>query len=180
MKYYKNINLKHFEIIVKKASAFVKNRPEIYNRIPGHTGYELDNSKLLGECPELIESLAEHGLICCASAVYVMYKNKDSSIHIDGGPYFNDQARILLPLFNCKNTYTNFYSNVKIETSVDAIKSTNHMVINDDYELIDRFELTEPTVIRVREPHGVVMDEDNSPRISLILICNPDPIFLLN
>ena len=49
----------------------------------------------------------------------------------------------------------------------------------DDYELIDRFELTEPTVIRVREPHGVVMDEDNPPRIKpSLIICSPIMAFI--
>jgi hypothetical protein len=46
-------------------------------------------------------------------------------------------------------------------------------------KMVDRVEITQATVIRVNEPHDVVMNSNTEHRITLTLGFDRDPVFLL-
>ena len=90
-------------------------------------------------------------------------------------------ARINLPLLNCENTYTRFYKNVITGVSKNPQSGiVSYPVINTDYELADKVELTQATILKVSEAHDVQLNDTPVPRIALTLGFSPNPVFLLN
>ena len=150
----------------------------VYNRLLNASWYNLNLEILKEVCPELELAFKKYELIPNMSAVYVMYNTTHTSIHIDG---FSPQARINLPLLNCKNTYTNFYESkaepIKWINPASGIASYN---VAGDYKLVDRVEIKQATIIRTNVFHSVALPIGNPvPRITLTLGFNKDPIFLL-
>lgn len=175
MRYYRELDLPNFDVIVEKCLAFVKNIDEVYQR-QRHTWNHLDHLSLMKACPELVCDVGQFGLECTYAAAYVV---------IGAGPYYPrphidaptfSLARINFPLLNCQNTFTEFFSNVQaIKTGADY-----SIAVNDDYVLEDRIELVKATVLRVQEGHRVTKPAGNPvPRITLTLDFQTDPVFLL-
>lgn len=179
MIYYKPIELEYYPIIVDKCLAYIKTIDKIYNKLlPQASWYNLDLASLIEECPEIIVAFKKYELRPIMAAVYIMYDPTHTSIHVD---VFPSQARINLPLLNCKNTYTNFYESksepVKWINPDSGVVSYNAV---GDYKLADRVELTQATIIRTKVLHSVDLPIDNPvPRITLSLGFNKDPVYLL-
>ena len=164
----------NFDLIVEKSLAFVKSLDGVYNHSKG-TWNNLDHIRLLAECPELVQAFGEYGMTCTYAAAVVVNAPYRPPCHVDN-PAFS-LARINFPLLNCKNTITEFYTNAKTSPN-----SSRHLeVINmRDCVLVDKFELTTATVIRVQEAHRIVVPFNNpSPRISLTLDFDKDPVYML-
>ena len=153
---------------------------KVYNRLlPRASWYDLNLLSLIKECPEIIVAFNKYELKPIMAAVYIMYNYTHTSIHIDD---FLPNARINLPLLNCKNTYTNFY-----ESKVEPVKwiNPNSGVVSytaeGDYTLVDRVEIEQATIIRTNVFHSVDLPIGNPvPRITLTLAFDKDPVFLLN
>ena len=180
MIYYKPIELDYYDTIVRKCLTYVKTIDTAYNRmLPRASWYNLALTTLLSECPELILAFKKYDLKPVMAAVYIMYHPAHTSIHADN---FFSQARINLPLLNCKNTYTNFY-----ESKSEPIKWINpdsgliSYNVQGDYTLVDRVEIIQATIIRTKVLHSVDLPIDNPvPRITLTLGFDKDPVFLLD
>jgi hypothetical protein len=176
---YKKIDISHYEEIVQNSLEYIKQSPMIfYRQRPCASFYELKLSDFLKAVPQVEVSFKELGMTCIRAAVYVMYKAEHTSIHKDA---IQPLARINLPLLNCRNTYTEFYKNV--ETVLWKNPNTgivSHVVSNDNYELSDRVELTQATILRVSEAHKVYLDSTEVPRIALTLGFFPNPVHLLD
>ena len=177
-KYFAKLNVSNEDILISKSLEFVKSKPDVFYRKKTNASfYEFDVREYLAAVPEMQASMQELGFRCLRAAVYVMYSNVHSSAHRD---CLNDQARINFPLLNCKNSYTEFYENVKTFSWINPQTGLqSHRVVNDDFVLADRVEMTGATVIRVSEAHNVIMDESTVPRITLTIGVYPNPIFLL-
>lgn len=178
MIYYKPIELEYYPIIIQKCLTYVKTMDNVYNRLLNASWYNLNLEILKEVCPEIELAFNKYELTPTMAAVYVMYNTRHTSIHIDG---FSPQARINLPLLNCKNTYTNFY-----ESNAEPIKWINpdsgiaSYNVTGDYKLVDRVEIKQATIIRTNVFHSVGLPIGNPvPRITLTLGFNKDPIFLL-
>jgi hypothetical protein len=152
----------------------------VYNRsLPKASWYNLNLASLIKECPEIILAFKKYDLKPIMAAAYIMYDPAHTSIHVDSWVF---QARINLPLLNCKNTYTNFYESkselVKWINPDSGLVSYN---IQGDCTLVDRVEIEQATIIRTKVLHSVDLPIGNPvPRITLTLGFNKDPVFLLD
>lgn len=105
------------------------------------------------------------------------------AIHTDTESGIENQslARVNIPVLNCENTETRFYSSVKWEPIVkklgNGIKYTYHSPDNCKFE--SSVSLTEPTILRVKELHNVIVHNPVYPRITLTCALDPDPVYLL-
>jgi hypothetical protein len=113
-------------------------------------------------------------------AAIVMMAEKDIRVHTDN---WNQEARINIPLLNCENTFTKYYSNIKTQNlynpSTGLISNT---VINlDEIVYEGGLELRKATVLRSNEGHHITVPSTNPvPRISLTIGFVQDPVYLLN
>ena len=178
MIYYKPLELDYYPIIVRKCLTYIKTMDNVYNRLLNASWYNLNLEILKKVCPEIELAFKKYDLKLNLAAVYIMYNYTHTSIHIDG---FSPQARINLPLLNCKNTYTNFYKN-----EAEPIKWCNpesgkvsYTAVGDSI-LVDRVEIIQATIIRTNVFHSVDLPIDNPvPRITLTLGFDKDPVFFL-
>lgn len=124
---------------------------------------KLNLEEVLAEVPELQELFKPLGLDIDTVAIFVTYYEL-GAIHIDDD--FRT-CRINFPVMNCNNTFTKYFK-VKgvphLESQVNGYKL--HMFKASDCEFIDQFSLTKAVVMRVLEPHQVVSNHKNFPRVS--------------
>jgi len=182
MIFYKKIDLDYFDEIVRDSLEFIKNDENIFYRKTGYTYHVLDIEKFLNAVPKLNLAFAKFDLVCNFAVAFVMYKNSHSPIHIDK---FIHNARINIPLLNCKNSVTKFFDkNVCKFFERPDNQRTGNVLIGSYYnekihKAVDEVVIDKTTIILVNEPHTVIMDEFQSPRITLTLGFNKDPVFLL-
>lgn len=179
MHYFKKIEIDSYQEILNGALRYLKiEEPNVYNRIEDTTYYPLNLEKLIVYCPQLLTAFDRYSLKCNVAVAYVMYSNAHSIIHVD--KFYHD-ARINLPLLNCQGTKTIFFSGGEYELVHNPLTLTNAKKIKSFKGLSyhTHVEIDGPTVLRVNEPHTVVMHNKNAPRITLSLGFDKDPIFLL-
>ncbi len=177
MQYYKKIEIEHLSEIISKCLSYVKKQTEIYLQYPLGAYRNLDFQELIKHCPELLTAFNKYNIQPVYAAAFVTYSNSSVHIHIDAG---SDLARINIPLQNCKNTFTEFYTGGKLEpyyNPITGISATK--LVGPGLTLVDKVEIDQATVIRVKEPHSVHMDEQHRPRVTLTIGFDRDPVFLL-
>lgn len=181
MIYYKTIDLENYDVIIEKCKDYIKSIPKIYNReLPNASAYKLSVLSLLKVCPELQSAMTQYGLRIVTAGAYVMYKPEHTSLHID---IYRTRSRINIPIFNCGGTYLNFYSNAKtkIVTNPESGFKNLHVINPEECVIEDSLELVKATVVRITEPHKVILPATNIvPRITLSLGFDKDPSYLLD
>ena len=173
--YYQKIEIDHLDTIKVKCLEYVKTQTDIYYQKTLGAYRTLNFAELTAYCPELLTAFNQYNIVCTYAAAFVVYRNKGILVHIDAG---NDQARINIPLENCKNTFTEFYENGYSVPYSNPITGTTATKILDA-QLVDKVEIDQATVIRIKAPHSVKMDEAHAPRVTLTLGFDRDPVFLL-
>ena len=174
-RYYQKIEIDHLDTIRTKCLEYVKSHRDIYYQEPIGSYRNLNFNELTECCPELLTAFDRYNIKCTYAAAFVLYKNNGVFVHIDAG---NDQARINVPLENCKNTFTNFYQGgtpleyVNPETGTTATRLVGAT-------LVDKVEIDQATVIRIKAPHSITMDEEHAPRVTLTMGFDRDPVFML-
>jgi hypothetical protein len=175
--YYKKIEIDHLDTIKIKCLEYIKTQADIYYN-PQGSYLNLNFPELVAYCPELLTAFNQYDIVCTYAAAFVTYRNADILVHIDDG---NDQARINIPLENCKNTFTGFYKGGMPLSYVNKTTGTiATRFIGPGITLIDQVEIDQATVIRVKAPHSVKMDEDHFPRVTITIGFDRDPVFLLD
>jgi hypothetical protein len=174
--YYRKIEIDHLEEIMTKCLTYVKTQEDIYYN-PKGSYLNLNFKELIEYCPEVLTAFNRYNIVCTYAAAFMVYRNADMIVHVDAG---NDQARINIPLENCSNTFTEFYKGGTPISFVNKITGTTATrFVGPEMTLVDKVEITQATVIRVKAPHLVRMDESRSPRVTLTLGFDRDPVFLL-
>lgn len=178
MKYWKRIKMNDLEIIQQKTLEYMKANK---HRFAAATPFQpIDFKSYVQAVPEFMNSFSDYGLTPTTVATYIMFSNPDGAAHRDS---ITDRARINIPILNCENSWTNFYKlvdpSVKAKISVNARGQPYQSYDPKDIELVDRVQITEPTIIRPLEIHSIEMDETKVPRITLTICTNPVPEFLL-
>ena len=178
MKYYKEIDIDDFEIIVAKTLIYIKKYTSLTKVPVRYNWHQLTFDDFVLHIPELKTAFLKFGLTPNFVALYIVYNNKTTAIHKDA---YSNLARINLPILNSEGTYTNFYKNVVFQKYVHPVTGIpSYNVINDDYELVDRVEIKKATLFRVLEAHKVDVPDGNPlPRITLTIGFDKDPVFLL-
>lgn len=177
--YFKKIQIHSYQEIIDGALNYLKTEvPDVYNRTHNTTYYPLDFKKLLEYCPKLESAFDEYSIKCNMAVAYIMYNNTHSTIHIDK---FHHDARINIPLLNCIGTKTIFFSGGEYEIVQNPLTKTNAKRLKslNGIKVVTQVEIDDTTVIRVNEPHTVIMKAEQSPRITLSLGFDKDPVFLL-
>jgi hypothetical protein len=176
-RYYQKIEIDHLDIIKIKCLEYIKTQTDIYYQKPLGAYRNLNFTELTACCPELLTAFNRYNIVCTYAAAFVTYRNLDILVHIDNG---NNQARINIPLENCKNTFTRFYKGGTPLSYVNEITGTiATRFIGPGITLVDQVEIDQATVVRIKAPHSVMMDEDHAPRVTLTLGFDRDPGFLL-
>lgn len=179
MLYFKKIEVDYYQEIIDGALNYLRLAvPDVYNRMHDATYYPLDLEKLAEYCPKLKSAFDRYDLKCNMAVAYVMYNNSHSQIHID--KFYHD-ARINLPVLNCTGTKTIFFTGGTYEAVHNPFTHTNakKLVSVEGMRYATHVEIDSATVIRVNEPHIVAMNINTSPRITLSLGFDKDPVYLL-
>jgi hypothetical protein len=180
MKYYKKIEIDFYNEVVSDTLNYLKNqKPDIYNRKINATYYILDINEFKKFCPKLDLAFARYGIVCDFAVAFVMKTTSNSPLHVDN--YSKGDARINIPILNTKGTLTRFYTGGTFKEIVNPITKVPALTLKniDGLKRVDSVEIDQATVIRVNEPHDILMNTNNSPRITLTLGFDKDPIFLL-
>lgn len=146
----------------------------------------IDVETLLAEVPILQEMLTHYNRKAVAASIlkkdHITY---EESIHIDS--YFGNMkyviARILIPVINCEGSYTVFYKTdskpeLREYAGVSKEIADGRMMMFDEKDCIeiDRVETTRPYVMRTNVPHGIKVNMEKLPRITLSLKLDKDPV----
>ena len=173
MKLHQRIDIDNLDTIIPKIKTYLERKNLIKT---SYVGYILLNkTDIILYCPELFQSFLKLGLSISTVAIYRTTNNTQSEVHIDNTPY---QCRINIPIMNCENTSTVFYTATNDEMEEQDYNNLTFVKCKDPVE-IDRVTIDRPTILRVNAPHRVIMDETRSPRICLTVRCEPDPEILL-
>ena len=179
MIYFKEIDIDNLETIQKKCLNYITTQETVYKKLKPASWYVLNLEELTASCPELQESFSKINLDINYVAAIVMMNEKDIRVHTDN---WYQEARINIPLLNCENTFTKFYSNIKTQElhnpSTGLISKT---VVNlDEIVYEGGLELRKATVLRGNEGHHITVPSTNPvPRISLTIGFVQDPVYLL-
>ena len=137
---------------------------------------QLNIDTISKEIPELIDMFKPIGLDIISIAIFVCYY-KTGSIHIDNT---TTPCRINFPVLNCEDTVTNFF---KVTSPPTIKKQTNGLLFHQfdakNCEVVDKMYLTKAAVMRVLEPHQVIVEHENYPRVSCTVAFQQDISYLL-
>ena len=179
MRYYTRIHVPEYETIRRKTDKFLD---EIQWK-PMFGFRKLPWNEYVKYCPEILTAFKSlYGLTPVWAATYITYKDEYSKIHIDNIPpcEFDHQCRINLPIRNCVDTFTEFYSGGEYE-EIKQPSGERYFVLKQgsQAQLVDQVEMVGPTVMRVMEPHRVHHTHDKQ-RVNLTVYTDKDPVFLLD
>lgn len=172
--YYKKIIIDDYEEIVESVKTFLTENGYVTSESFGYI--PLPAAKMLAYCPKLELSFRSLGLEIKSIAIFKSISRMPTRIHVDT---VEQQSRINIPILNCENSHTVFYKATVLESIPQPYKGIKYNPCVDAVEM-DRTTIDQPTIIRVDQPHQVLMDKFNSPRICLTVGTTPDPIELLN
>jgi hypothetical protein len=90
-------------------------------------------------------------------------------------------ARINLPVLNCDDSETRFYSAIKWDPIVKKLGNgvTYEYHTPENCKLESVTTISGPTILRVNELHNVILHKPIYPRITLTCTLDPDPVYLL-
>lgn len=134
-------------------------------------------------CPQILTAFSMYNLTPVQGIFIIICEQDDADLHIDYLSKIMPICRINVPVLNCEGSVTEFYTCGK--HSPITKKNTekfSYLKIEDFSSAIKvaEVEILKPTVLRIQEPHRVVPNLNTLPRITLSLVMNKDPVFLLD
>lgn len=173
MKYWQYIDLPGWEAECDKLREWVLAGPilkskQFWNVIDPHV-MSYKTTKLGSLLQQHLDSK------CVYCAIIVAYSTTPS-IHID---YMAGvKARLQLPIMNTAGTRTLFYTapSEKMKVVYMPNNAHYHHVDPKDATLVDAVEVNQPTLLRIDQPHAVVANRFTSPRITLTIRLDKDPV----
>jgi hypothetical protein len=172
--YFKYLDL-DCTLVSEKIRKFLKERPDIV--APGKGAWTHAPREIVKEVPEIITMFKPLGITIFEIGFFIMHY-KIGSIHTDNTVV---PIRINFPILNCEDTETRYFKTTGEPTSRDQPNGNGYRQFHkDDCELVDSFKLTQPVVMRVTEPHQVILHHDRFPRISCTVSFKQDLSHLLN
>ena len=168
MKYYKYLDL-DYTTSAAKIKTFLEARPELV--APGRGAWVAAPREIVKEVPELLTMFKPLGLDVIMVGFFIMHY-KIGSIHTDGTDV---PIRINFPILNCEYTETRYFKTSGPSKSQAQPNGNSYVQFHPDYcEVVDSFKLTQAVAMRVLEPHQVVVNHDNLPRISCTVAFKQD------
>jgi hypothetical protein len=176
MKYYKYLDLLGWEEVAEKIKIYLMLRPYLCDEVANGPWTNADLEELYVEIPELVK-LFEPLNITINNVSFFTQSRKICNIHRDA---CTENFRINIPIINCEGSITRFFKSTK-----PPILTTQPNGIPYEIEdssgciLVASAEVIKPTLLRVREPHQVVIFHANYPRITCTIKFNEDVEHLL-
>lgn len=174
----KTIHIENYDTIIKELTVYT------YENEPKHVAaknpyWHLKLQDLLSKCPSIDVWFKEKNIIPRVCAIIVVVGNGFHGIHVDR------QKQTLALNFGIKipeGSYTGLYKLIKgkMHESMQPNGIPNYVFFNDaEFEMIDKFDLHQPTVFNTQVPHGVY-SPIGVKRISLSFRFIHDPWILLD
>jgi hypothetical protein len=174
MLYYKKLDI-DATVVSKKTLDYVVSNRDTIKFFWNHLNFE----KFIKNVPEITTMFSS--LNITPIRVSLIVAKKGAGIHRD--TYIKDTptpvARINIPILNCQGSETRFWSTSVEPTLLFLDNGTPYRYLDEkDCVLESILHLDRPTVLRVTEPHSVVVGE-KVPRISLTVEFKEDIEHLL-
>ena len=162
MKYYKYLDLDWIPSANKIKEYIDKNPQLILNT--GSAWKDIDTQKLISNVPELLDMIAPLNINIRFIGLYISYAST-GVIHIDEDSY--SKCRINIPIMNCEDTETKFYTTDAESITVYQPNGVPLKRLNQKKCIyVDSYYLTQPVIFRNTEPHQVVVNHSKKPRVS--------------
>jgi len=175
MEHFREIEIEDFDTIVQKSLEFITSQT-FFNNPKQDCFHYLDYDEFIKHCPEILTAFRMYNITPIRFSAFWMTKDSECLIHIDS-PNYN--ARVNLPILNCDNSATAFYS-AKI---LDPIVQTNGLTLypcdQESAVEVERITIKKATVIKINSPHKVIMFTDGITRLTLSIQFDRDPVFLI-
>lgn len=178
MLYHKEIDLAGWESAAEKIYQYVKNNTHYLRQ---QAFWNTLSKTRHRPCYDTLTPLFKSAGFDLVSMSFLIIAEPVVAIHTDTEPGRQNLARVNIPILNCEGTETRFYSPIKWEPIVkklgNGVKYTYHSPENCKFE--SSVSVVQPTVLRVKELHNVVVHKPVYPRITLTCALDPDPVYLL-
>jgi hypothetical protein len=175
MLYYKKLDL-DFDVVLKKTLSYASNNRDLIKTFWTHINFK----DFIKHVPEITTMFSSLNITPIRVSLIVAKQN--AGIHRD--TYIKDTptpvARINIPILNCQESETRFWS-TSVEPKLEFLSNgTPYRYLDEkDCVLESVLNLDKPTVLRVTEPHSIVVGK-KVPRISLTVEFEEDIEYLLN
>ena len=165
MLYYKRLENINWKPVQEKVLNYINNFSHLY--LKQNLFYlKTDTQHVIDHVPEIVELFRSMNLTIKQISFVVLYQQK-LNIHIDNT---DEVARINIPILNCNGTETRFYRARKTPTLLFKHNNVSYYPLTEENcDLVDVVEIDVPTIIRIKEPHGVFVNHDKYPRITCIV-----------
>ena len=139
----------------------------------------IDTHDVLKKIPELIELYKPIG-INIKRIAFITALDKIGDIHMDD-PKTAPAIRINLPVLNCDNTSTNFFTSEKPPIEMQLPSGIYYYKwLEQDCKLVASTCIDKSTLIRTNELHQVCIHTDNMPRITCTIEFYENLEYLMN
>jgi len=185
--YYKKLDIDSFEniqelivpYIIDYVNQTITEEKLFYNLIPDE-----DLQKFKQEIPELFESIRNH---LESEVLFISYLFIDNHSHVPihtdaNNPAIKKRIRLNWPILNGSSASTIFYK--KISDNIEGVLSSlpngvvGHSYNADDCYEVDKYVLDVPTLMNVKELHGIEILNHKLPRILLSMrLSNEEEIY---
>jgi hypothetical protein len=193
VKYYKHIEIDNYQTIRENSVRFVLDK----YLVKTHSSFrQFDWNLYVQYCPEIVPALAKYDLVPYGGFVYTINSQDSSPLHIDYISDIYNKCRINIPIFNCEHSKTFYYKKIDKDVQGTSVTQSDIMFYSKEsdtktisymkfdpndpgLEKVDEMIVDRPTVIRVQEPHRVMIDSNHVPRVVLTIHTYKDPVYLL-
>ena len=181
MKYYKYLPELNWCPVSEKLKQYVIDNAQTFLTEKNYTinmWNHLNKNELFTYVPEIIELFKPMNLTIFRMAFFIT-GSRHSSIHRDEDPKTN--FRITLPVLNCENTETRFYTTIAETSRIEQPDGVPYNALDPKKcTHVDSYFLDKPVVVRINEPHQVFVEKTAIiPRVSCTIAFNEDISYLL-
>lgn len=169
---------KYLDLDWRPASASLKRYVDLNPEIlaPGSYFKIQDLSHVTQHVPEVLDMLKPLGVDLRFIAFFVQHTN-NCNIHVDRDAH---HSRINIPVMNCEYSETRFYTSARPAVQAFEASGTPYYYYDPEHcTCVDRYVLDGAILLRVREPHQVVIMQEHYPRISCSIGIKQDITYLL-
>ena len=176
MIYYRYLDLDYKTSANKLLQYIQEQRPDLLKK-DELLWKNVDTYDVLAKVPELPQMFESLNISIRFLAFFVSF-DPITVLHIDTK---YSKARINLPILNCENTETRFYTMPTDSRQLSFQKNgvPFYKLDTTKCEWVDQFYLTQPVVFRNNQPHNVISNNPLTPRVSCTIGFNEDISYLL-
>jgi len=162
MIYYRYLDLNYQDCSTQLLNYIQVYRPDLFTDTKTGDWKRTDLQAVKSKCPALEQLFATLNLTVKFLSFFVSFY-PIGGIHIDD----SQELRINLPILNCNNTETRFYTTQEPPVKKFLPNGVPYFYIDPDKcQQVDQYILTRPVVFDPIKPHAVFVNNPVLPRIS--------------